>query len=129
MVSYKAKRITIIGVKKMTRTTEMVLGIIGALIGFGGAFFALFMGSIDSAFNGSSELNGLGASAFLFSATGLIGAIVVKFKAKLGGWVMLISGVAILISISLFGVVPLLFLGIAGLMGILRKDKSKTVSG
>jgi hypothetical protein len=58
----------------------------------------------------------------------LIGAIVVKFKAKLGGWIMLISGVAILISISLFGVVPLLFLGIAGLMGILR-NKSNTVSG
>ena len=109
----------------------MILGIIGALIGFGGAFFALFMGSIDSAFNGSSELNGLGASAFLFSATGLIGAIVVKFKAKLGGWIMLISGIAILISISLFGVVPLLFLGSAGLMGILRKnkDQSTTVSG
>jgi hypothetical protein len=45
----------------------MVLGIIGALIGFGGAFFALYMGSIDSAFNGSSQLNGLGTSAFLFS--------------------------------------------------------------
>ncbi|KXG10682.1 hypothetical protein AT864_01273 [Anoxybacillus sp. P3H1B] len=113
----------------MTRTMEMVLGIIGALIGFIGAFFALFIGSVDSAFNGSSELNGLGASAFLFSATGLIGAVVVKFKAKLGGWIMLISGVAILISISLFGIVPLLFFGISGLMGILRKDKSKTVAG
>ncbi|MDZ7370213.1 MAG: hypothetical protein ONB12_03480 [candidate division KSB1 bacterium] len=112
----------------MKRTTEMILGIIGALIGFGGAFFALFMGTLDSAFNGSSELNGLGAGAFIFSATGFIGAIVVKFKAKLGGWIMLISGIAILISISLFGVIPLLFLGGAGLMGILRKDKLQNVS-
>ncbi|QHT48492.1 DUF4064 domain-containing protein [Bacillus sp. SB49] len=107
----------------MNRTTEMVLGIIGGLIGFGGAFFALFMGALDESFNGTSELNGLGSSAFLFSILAIIGAIVVKFKPKLGGWLMLISGVAILISISLFGVVPALFLVAAGLMGILRKGK------
>lgn len=108
----------------MTRTTEMILGIIGALIGFIGAFLALFMGSVDEAVNnGTSELSGLGTGAFLFSATGLIGAIVVKFKPKLGGWIMLISGIAILISISLFGIVPMLFLVIAGLMGVIRKNK------
>jgi hypothetical protein len=104
---------------------EMVLGIIGGLIGFGGAFFALFVGSIDEALTGSREISGLGASAFLFSALAVIGAIVVKFKAKLGGWLMGISGIAILISISLFGVVPALFLIPAGLMGILRKEKNQ----
>ncbi|WP_233269428.1 hypothetical protein [Alteribacillus sp. YIM 98480] len=53
----------------MSRVTEMVLGVIGGLIGFGGAFFALFMGSLDEAFNETaSSLTGLGASAFLFSA-------------------------------------------------------------
>ncbi|WP_280770321.1 hypothetical protein [Salipaludibacillus daqingensis] len=72
---------------------------------------------------GSNEISGLGASAFLFSALAVIGGIVVKFKAKLGGWLMLISGVAILISISLFGVVPALLLIPAGLMGIIRKAK------
>jgi len=107
----------------MSRTTEMILGILGALFGFGGAFFALFMGAVDEAVNGSQELSGLGSSAFLFSALALIGAIVVKFKAKLGGWIMLISGIAILVSISLFGVIPALFLISAGLMGIIRKNK------
>ncbi|MFB4162265.1 DUF4064 domain-containing protein [Alteribacillus sp. JSM 102045] len=108
----------------MSRVTEMVLGIIGGLIGFGGAFFALFMGSLDEAFNETaSSLTGLGASAFLFSALAIAGAILVKFKPKLGGWLMAISGIAILISISLFGVVPALFLVPAGLMGILRKEK------
>lgn len=108
----------------MSRTTEMILGIIGALIGFGGAFFALFMGSVDESLNGTTTLGSLGTSAFLFSATGLIGAIIVKFKPKLGGWIMLISGIAILISISLFGIVPMLFLVLAGLMGIIRKNKA-----
>ncbi|MFC3039490.1 DUF4064 domain-containing protein [Virgibacillus xinjiangensis] len=109
----------------MNRTTELVLGIIGGLIGFGGAFLALFVGSVDEAINGTSELNGLGTSAFIFSALAIIGAILVKFKPKLGGWLMLISGIAILISISLFGVVPALFLIPAGLMGIIRKSNGK----
>lgn len=112
----------------MSRTTEMVLGIFGGLIGFGGAFFALFIGSIDEAVNGSNEISGLGASAFLFSALAIIGGIVVKFKAKFGGWLMVISGVAILISISLFGVIPALFLIPAGLMGIIRKSKPQSVA-
>ncbi|WP_096439037.1 hypothetical protein [Alteribacter populi] len=112
----------------MSRTTEMVLGILGGLIGFGGAFFALFIGSIDEAVSGSNEISGLGTSAFLFSTLAIIGAIVVKFKAKLGGWLMLISGVAILISISLFGVVPALFLVAAGLMGIIRKPKQQPIA-
>ena len=109
----------------MSRTTEMILGILGGLIGFAGAFFALFIGAIDEAVSGSQQLNGLGASAFLFSAVGIIGAILVKFKEKIGGWLMLISGIAILISISLFGVIPALFLIPAGLMGIIRKSQSK----
>jgi len=107
----------------MNRLTEMILGIIGSLIAFVGAFFALFVGAVDEAFNGTGEVSGLGTSAFLFSALALIGAIVVKFKPKLGGWLMLISGIAIVISISLFGVVPALFLVPAGLMGIMRKPK------
>lgn len=107
----------------MSRTTEMVLGIIGSLLGFGGAFLALFIGSVDEAFNGTSGVSGLGTSAFLFSALAFIGSILVKFKAKLGGWLLLISGIAIIISISLFGIVPALFLIASGLMGILRKQK------
>ena len=110
----------------MSRTTEMVLGILGGLFGIGGAFFALFMGAVDESFNGSSELSGLGSSAFFFSVLAIIGGIMVKFKPKLAGWLMLISGVSILISIGLFGVVPALFLIAAGLMGIIRKSKKQT---
>ena len=40
---------------------------------------------------------------------------------------MLISGVAILVSISLFGVVPALFLIPAGFMVILRKSKHQSI--
>lgn len=64
----------------MSRVTEMVLGIIGGLIGFGGAFFALFVGSIDESVSGSNQISGLGTSAFLFSALAIIGAITVNLK-------------------------------------------------
>ena len=109
----------------MSRTTEMVLGLLGGIFGIGAAFFALFIGSIDEAVSGSQEISGLGGSAFFFSALAIIGAILVKFKAKLAGWIMLISGIAILVSISLFGVLPALLLVPAGLMGIIRKEKKE----
>ncbi|MCE7790855.1 hypothetical protein K8O68_00285 [Salipaludibacillus sp. CUR1] len=112
----------------MSRTTEMVLGILGGLIGFCGAFFALFIGSIDEAVSGSNQILGLGTSAFIFSGLAVLGGIVVKFNPKLGGWLLLISGVAILISISLFGVVPALLLVPAGLMGIIRKPKQQAAA-
>jgi hypothetical protein len=117
--------IIIFGGEKLSRTTELVLGILGSLGGFAGAFFALFMGEVDKAFsNGQSEISGLGSSAFLFSVLAFIGAILVKFKPKLGGWLMIISAVAIVISISFFGIIPGLFLFAAGLMGVIRKQKS-----
>lgn len=102
----------------MNRTTEMVLGILGGVIGFGGAIFALMFGAVDEAISGgSSEVSGAGWAAFLFSILAIIAGVVVKFKPKLGGWLMIVSGVGGLISISLFYVLPALLLILAGLMG------------
>ncbi|MCA0970838.1 hypothetical protein LCM20_09570 [Halobacillus litoralis] len=106
----------------MSRTTEMVLGIVGGLFGFGAAFFALFVGAIDESINGSSELSALGTTAFIFSILAVAGGILVKFKPKLAGWLMLISAVGLVIAISLFGVIPAIFLIAAGLMGVIRKE-------
>lgn len=106
----------------MSRVTEMILGLIGAVFGFSGAFFALFVGSIDQSINGSGELSALGTTSFIFSVIAFAGAILVKFKPKLGGWLMLVSAVGLVVAISLFGVIPALFLLAAGLMGIVRKE-------
>jgi len=116
----------------LSRTTEFVLGLIGGIVAFGGAFFALAFGAVDKAVSGSGTISGLGVAAFVFAALAIVGAIVVKLKPKLGGWLLLLSGVGILISISLFGVLPMLLLVPAGLMGLLRKEPksaSPTVSG
>ncbi|MEF2293100.1 MULTISPECIES: DUF4064 domain-containing protein [Virgibacillus] len=107
------------------RTTEFVLGLIGGIFGFLGAILALFIGGVDAAFNetGSSDLTGLGWAAFLFSALAIVGAVVVKSKAKVGGVLLLISAIGGLISISLFYAISTILIGIAGLMALIKKDK------
>ncbi|GIO23925.1 DUF4064 domain-containing protein [Oceanobacillus sp. J11TS1] len=109
------------------RTTEFVLGLIGGIIGFGAAILALMIGGIDAAFSetGTSEISGLGWAAFLFSALAIVGSVVVKSKAKLGGILLLISAVGGLISISMFYLVSAILIGVAGLMGVIKKDKTK----
>lgn len=109
------------------RTTEFVLGLIGGIIGFGAAILALMIGGIDAAFSetGTSTVTGLGWAAFLFSALAIVGSVVVKSKAKLGGILLLISAVGGIISISMFYLVSAILIGIAGLMGVIKKDKTK----
>ncbi|SNZ11589.1 Protein of unknown function [Terribacillus aidingensis] len=110
----------------MSRTTEFVLGLIGGILGFFGAIFALIMGSVDAALSetGTSSLTGLGWFAFLFSTLAIIGSIVVKTKAKLGGILLIISAVGGLISISFFYLISAVLIAIAGFMGVFRKNKS-----
>ena len=112
----------------MQRTTEFVLGLIGGIFGIFGAFFGLFFGAVDKAVSGSGTIISLGSSAFIFAALGIIGSIVVKFKPKFGGVLLLVSGIGVLISISLFGVLPALLLIPAGLMGLIRKEKNNSAS-
>lgn len=111
----------------MKRTTEFILGLLGGLIGVGSAFFAMFFGTVDEAINGSSEVTSLGGVALVVSLIAIVASVVVKFKAKLGGWLMLACGVAGLICISLFYVLPFVLLLIAGLMGIIRKPKKQNL--
>lgn len=110
----------------MSRTTELVFGLIGGIIGFGSGFFALFFGVVDEAVSGGdSEITGLAIAALLFSILGIIGSVVVKFKARIGGWVMIVSGIGGIISISLFYVLPGVLLLIGGGLGAFRKDKKE----
>ena len=96
------------------RNAEFVLGLLGGIFGFGTGFFGFFF----------SFINDLGSSVawvFILSVMGIMGSIVVKFRPKMGGIIMLISGIGILISSFLFGLLPFTLLFIAGLMGLIRK--------
>ncbi|TCP19946.1 uncharacterized protein DUF4064 [Scopulibacillus darangshiensis] len=108
----------------MKRNTEFVLGLLGGIFGFIAAVFALFMGSIDEAINGSSSLGSLGVSAILASIVAIVGSVVVKFKPKVGGIIMLVAGIWGIISVSFFYILSTVLLVIAGLMGLLVKNKN-----
>lgn len=84
---------------------------------------AMFFGAIDEAVNGSTEISNLAIGALVFSIVAIVGSIVVKFKPKFGGLLLLIAAIGGLISISMFFLLPFVLLLIAGLMGLIRKNK------
>jgi len=109
------------------RTVEFVLGLIGGIFGFFGALIALMFGGIGSALGGegASTIIGLGWLAILFSIIGIIGAALVKSKTKVGGWMMIISAVGGVISVSFAYALSFVLLIIAGLMAVIKKGDKK----
>lgn len=106
------------------RTVEFVLGLIGGIFGFFGAVFALMVGGIGKFFGGegASTIVGLGWVAIVFSIIGIVGAALVKSRAKVGGWLMILSAVGGVISISFAYSLSFVLLIIAGLMAVIRKN-------
>lgn len=109
----------------MARTAELVLGLLGGIIGLLASGAALLFGGLGSAFGaeGASQVIGQGWLAVLASIVGTIGAALVKSRTKLAGWLMIISGVVGLVAISAFYIISTILLGIAGLMALLRKQE------
>jgi len=109
--------------KKTSRTIEVIVGILGGIFGIIGAIAALFIGSFGEAFSaaGASGIMGLGTSALIASIVGIVGAAYVLKSPKWGGIILIISAVWLLVSISLFGVLGAVLLGLAGLLALLRK--------
>ncbi|CAM4365209.1 DUF4064 domain-containing protein [Bacillus albus] len=113
----------------MKRTAEFVLGLIGGIFGILCAFIALFIGGLGSALeaDGANTVIGLGWGAVALSVLGIIGSVMVRSKAKVGGIMMTVAAIGGFICISLIYLLPGVLLLIGGLMGIFRKDKA-TVS-
>ncbi|KEK25297.1 DUF4064 domain-containing protein [Bacillus gaemokensis] len=110
----------------MKRTTEFVLGLIGGIFGILCAFLVLFFGGLGSAFeaDGADQLIGAGWGAVALSILGIVGCVMVKSKAKVGGTMMTVAAIGGFICISAFYILPGVLLLIGGLMGLLRKDKA-----
>ncbi len=107
------------------QTTSFILGLMGGIFGFFGGIFALGVGGIGEAFNlnDAGTLTALGIVAILFSIVAIISSVLVKTKPKLGGWIMLFSGIIILFAISLFGLLPSVLLIIGGIIGLNSSKK------
>ena len=113
----------------MKRTAECVLGLIGGIFGVICAFIALMIGGMGAAFEaeGANTIIGLGWGAVGLSILGIVGSVMVRSKAKVGGIMMTIAAIGGFICISIFYLLPGVLLLIGGLMGIFRKNKA-TVS-
>ncbi|NGZ73906.1 DUF4064 domain-containing protein [Saccharibacillus alkalitolerans] len=105
------------------------MGLVGGIFGIIAAIVAMLIGGVDAAFSesGTSQITGLAVSALLFSILGIIGSAFSKSKPKLAGWLMLISGIAGFISISMFYILSGVLLIVAGFMGIFSKKKNKEI--
>jgi len=104
--------------------TEFILGLIGGIFGIIGGILALVVGGIAGAFGaqGAETVTTLGTAAFVLAVVGIIGAAVSDRRNKLGGTLMIISAIGGFIAISLFYVLPAIFLIIGGVMAYTRKE-------
>ncbi|GAA0182088.1 hypothetical protein SH2C18_45260 [Clostridium sediminicola] len=106
----------------VSRTGEIVLGVLGVLSGLIGSFFALFIGGLSDTFKGDSGgFGGLSFAAFIFSITGIISIILIRKNRKLSGWGFVVSGIGTFISIFFAGILPSTLFLIAGIMMLKRK--------
>lgn len=108
------------------RTGAMVLGIIGGLAGIAGAFFALLVGGLGTAFGAEAARTvvSLGWVAIPLSLLGIVAGAMARAKPTAAGILMLISGIGGFIAISMGYIIagPLLIIGgIFALIG--RKER------
>ncbi|PFC89764.1 hypothetical protein CN308_30175 [Bacillus cereus] len=98
----------------------------GGIFGILCAFIALFIGGLGSALeaDGANTVIGLGWGAVALSVLGIVGSVMVRSKAKVGGIMMTIAAIGGFICISLIYLLPGVLLLIGGLMGVFRKDKA-----
>ncbi|HFJ9472414.1 DUF4064 domain-containing protein [Bacillus cereus group sp. MYBKT111-2] len=110
----------------MKRTAEFVLGLIGGIFGIICAFVALLIGGMGAAFeaDGANTVIGLGWGAVALSVLGIVGSVMVRSKAKVGGIMMTVAAIGGFVCISIIYLLPGVLLLIGGLMGIFRKDKA-----
>ncbi|MDI6644324.1 MAG: hypothetical protein QME14_04630 [Methanobacteriaceae archaeon] len=102
--------------KETSRSIELGLGIVGGIFGLLGGTFAVFFGSFAG-----DEIVLLGISAIMASIVGIVSSVYVTKNPKIGGIVLIVSAIWLLISISLFGVLGTILLGLAGFLAVLRK--------
>jgi hypothetical protein len=104
--------------------TPLILGIIGGIFGIMGGLFAISVGSFAGALGGDDGgVTRLGWSAIAFSTLGIVGGVMSGGKPRAGGWMLIISAVGGLISISFFFILPFILLLIGGIVALVDGKK------
>lgn len=107
----------------MNRMAELVLGLIGAIIGVLAGLFVVFVGGVASAMDvpEGSIVSGVAWISVLFSVAGIVGSVMMKSKTTLASVLMLVAAIGGFLCLGLFYVLPGALLLIAGIMGLARK--------
>lgn len=103
-------------VKITTRTFEMIMGIIGSVIGIFSGTFLIFLESI-----GHVHTPFLGLIAILGSALGIVSSYYVRKNAESSGVGFVIATMFVIVGSNYINVLSAVFLLIAGISALFRK--------
>ncbi|MFV2046297.1 hypothetical protein ACEWK1_02870 [Metabacillus sp. YM-086] len=103
----------------MRRVLVVLLGLLGCSMGIGLSLIALAMGEANSL----SAAQDTGITSILYSGLATIGFIIIKFKPKLGGWLMIIGGFIIFGQFQNLGLIATVPLVVSGIIGMTIKQK------
>jgi hypothetical protein len=117
------------GDRRLKRTAEFSLGLIGGILGIIAGLIGAFVGEVATAMavEEGGLVAGLSWFSLLFSILGIVGAAIVRTKTVLASVLMLVAAVGGFVCISFFYILPGLLLVIAGIMGLVRKGESASV--
>jgi hypothetical protein len=109
------------------RSVEFGFGLVGGLLGFFGAVFALILGGIMGLLQiaGASDVSNLAYVAIFFAGMGIVGSALVRDKPKLGGILMVISALGGVVFIGFYYILAFILLLTAGLMGFIKKSSAE----
>ncbi len=102
--------------RTLTRTFEMVMGLIGSIIGIFSGSFLIFLETF-----GHAHTPFLGLIAILASILGIISSYYVKTNSELAGVGFIIATMFVIIGSDYINVLSAIFLLIAGISALFRK--------
>ncbi len=110
---------------KIKRTAEIILGVLGGVIGLICSILVLVFGGLGSVFDaeGFSQIVILGWVALFLSTLGIIGGAISSVNNKVAGIFMLVSGVGGLVAVSMGYIVAAPLLIVGGIIALVRRPK------
>lgn len=106
--------------RAISRTGEIVLGIVGGIFGLISAIIELFIGSIDTAINGSTSLGGLMVGMFIVCIAAIILPFFINKQHTVMGILILLCGLLNFVFAGGIGILSGILIAIAGILAIVR---------
>ena len=102
--------------RTISRTFEMIMGIIGSVIGIFSGSFLIFLGSV-----GSTHMPFLGVIAIIASFLGLFSTYYVRINSEIACIGFIIATMFVIVGSAYINVLSAVFLLVAGVSALFRK--------